>query len=139
MQAEGANSIELTGTPVTAPLEAAWESIRTGLRRDLGARTFDAYCTDADFDDDGRNVFTLYRYHHSCAVQRFHAETARTALPRYPDTVEQPLVLRPRGTAAFSSDLLAAARNACVTELVAVHPVQVQAQQSCWLAQQERA
>ena len=40
MQAGGANSsIELAGGPVTAPLEAAWESIRNGLRRDLGART----------------------------------------------------------------------------------------------------
>jgi peptidoglycan biosynthesis protein MviN/MurJ (putative lipid II flippase) len=26
----------LAGAPVAAPLEAAWESIRTGLRRDLG-------------------------------------------------------------------------------------------------------
>jgi chromosomal replication initiator protein len=31
------------GAAVAAPLEAAWESIRSGLRRDLGARTFDGW------------------------------------------------------------------------------------------------
>ncbi len=38
-----------------APLEAAWESIRTGLRRDLGARTFDGWLKPAEvgeFDPD---------------------------------------------------------------------------------------
>ncbi len=30
-----------------APLEAAWDSIRTGLRRDLGARTFDGWLKPA--------------------------------------------------------------------------------------------
>ena len=40
MQAGGANtSLDPAGAPVAAPLEAAWDSIRTGLRRDLGART----------------------------------------------------------------------------------------------------
>ncbi|HEX6218017.1 MAG TPA: chromosomal replication initiator protein DnaA [Sphingomicrobium sp.] len=41
--------------PVAAPLEAAWESIRTGLRRDLGARTFDGWLKPAGlgpFDPD---------------------------------------------------------------------------------------
>ncbi len=32
---------------VAAPLEAAWDSIRTGLRRDLGARTFDGWLKPA--------------------------------------------------------------------------------------------
>jgi chromosomal replication initiator protein len=40
-------SSELTGPPITAPLEAAWESIRIGLRRDLGARTFDGWLKPA--------------------------------------------------------------------------------------------
>ena len=48
MQAGGANATaELTGPPVAAPIEAAWESIRTGLRRDLGARTFDGWLKPA--------------------------------------------------------------------------------------------
>ena len=52
MQGAGANSaveqsVETGGT-VTAPLEAAWESIRTGLRRDLGARTFDGWLKPAE-------------------------------------------------------------------------------------------
>ncbi|HET7816224.1 MAG TPA: chromosomal replication initiator protein DnaA [Sphingomicrobium sp.] len=34
--------------PVAAPLEAAWESIRAGLRRDLGARTFDGWLKPAE-------------------------------------------------------------------------------------------
>src|SRR4051812_24404393 len=34
--------------PVAAPLEAAWDSIRTGLRRDLGARTFDGWLKPAE-------------------------------------------------------------------------------------------
>src|SRR5204863_2113107 len=44
----GATSIELAGATVAAPLEAAWESIRTGLRRDLGARTFDGWLKPAE-------------------------------------------------------------------------------------------
>jgi chromosomal replication initiator protein len=32
---------------LAAPLEAAWESIRSGLRRDLGARTFDGWLKPA--------------------------------------------------------------------------------------------
>jgi chromosomal replication initiator protein len=40
---------------VPAPLEAAWETIRTGLRRDCGARTFDGWLKPAElggFDGD---------------------------------------------------------------------------------------
>ena len=33
---------------VAAPLEAAWENIRTGLRRDCGARTFDGWLKPAE-------------------------------------------------------------------------------------------
>ncbi len=33
---------------VKQPLEAAWESIRTGLRRDVGARTFDGWLKPAE-------------------------------------------------------------------------------------------
>ena len=33
--------------PIAAPFEAAWESIRSGLRRDLGARTFDGWLKPA--------------------------------------------------------------------------------------------
>jgi len=33
---------------VAAPLDAAWESIRAGLRRDLGARTFDGWLKPAE-------------------------------------------------------------------------------------------
>ena len=49
MQAGGANvSLDPAGAPVAAPLEAAWDSIRTGLRRDLGARTFDGWLKPAE-------------------------------------------------------------------------------------------
>ena len=46
-------SVTDTGTPlgeagVPAPLDAAWESIRTGLRRDCGARTFDGWLKPAE-------------------------------------------------------------------------------------------
>jgi chromosomal replication initiator protein len=41
------SSSELTDAPIAAPLEAAWESIRAGLRRDLGARTFDGWLKPA--------------------------------------------------------------------------------------------
>ena len=48
-------SVELADAPIAAPLEAAWESIRSGLRRDLGARTFDGWLKPAalgTFDPD---------------------------------------------------------------------------------------
>ncbi len=49
MQGGGASSsVELAGAPAVAPLEAAWESIRTGIRRDLGARTFDGWLKPAE-------------------------------------------------------------------------------------------
>jgi chromosomal replication initiator protein len=41
-------SLDPAEAPVAAPLEAAWESIRTGLRRDLGARTFDGWLKPAE-------------------------------------------------------------------------------------------
>ena len=56
MQGVVANSADETGGSVAAPLEAAWDSIRTGLRRDLGARTFDGWLKPAElgeFDPDG--------------------------------------------------------------------------------------
>ena len=60
MQAVGADSsTELAGAPVAAPIEAAWESIRTGLRRDLGARTFDGWLKPAElgaFDPDSGSL-----------------------------------------------------------------------------------
>ena len=46
---------QLVDRPIAAPLEAAWESIRSGLRRDLGARTFDGWLKPAGlgaFDPD---------------------------------------------------------------------------------------
>ena len=49
MQAGGVNmSFDPAATTVAAPLEAAWDSIRTGLRRDLGARTFDGWLKPAE-------------------------------------------------------------------------------------------
>ena len=48
MQAERSDSCqERTEGQVAAPLEAAWDSIRAGLRRDLGARTFDGWLKPA--------------------------------------------------------------------------------------------
>jgi chromosomal replication initiator protein len=41
------DSCQLDDSKVAAPLEAAWESIRSGLRRDLGARTFDGWLKPA--------------------------------------------------------------------------------------------
>ncbi|QIL02163.1 chromosomal replication initiator protein DnaA [Sphingomonas sinipercae] len=38
---------DLVDSKLAAPLEAAWESIRSGLRRDLGARTFDGWLKPA--------------------------------------------------------------------------------------------
>ena len=56
MQVAGLDSLaEARGTATTAPIEAAWESIRSGLRRDLGARTFDGWLRPAEigaFDPD---------------------------------------------------------------------------------------
>ena len=55
MQGGWANSCQLGDAKVVAPLEAAWESIRSGLRRDLGARTFDGWLKPAElggFDPD---------------------------------------------------------------------------------------
>src|SRR5690349_23760756 len=57
MQAQSSESCqERTDGQVAAPLEAAWDSIRTGLRRDLGARTFDGWLKPAvlgAFEADG--------------------------------------------------------------------------------------
>ena len=56
MQGGTNSSVELPSGPVAAPLEAAWDSIRSGLRRDLGARTFDGWLKPAelgDFEPDG--------------------------------------------------------------------------------------
>ena len=48
MQAQSSDSCqERIEGQVAAPLEAAWDSIRTGLRRDLGARTFDGWLKPA--------------------------------------------------------------------------------------------
>ena len=48
MQGVVANTdVEPAGS-VAAPLEAAWDSIRTGLRRDLGVRTFDGWLKPAE-------------------------------------------------------------------------------------------
>jgi chromosomal replication initiator protein len=48
VQAERSDSCqERTEGQVAAPLEAAWDSIRAGLRRDLGARTFDGWLKPA--------------------------------------------------------------------------------------------
>ena len=41
------STLEPAGAPIAAPLEAAWDSIRGGLRRDLGARTFDGWLKPA--------------------------------------------------------------------------------------------
>jgi len=41
----------LEDTGIAAPLEAAWDSIRMGLRRDLGARTFDGWLKPAGLGD----------------------------------------------------------------------------------------
>ena len=53
--------MELAEAPVKAPLDAAWESIRSGLRRDLGTRTFDGYVIEAQelLDRLERRGFTI--------------------------------------------------------------------------------
>ncbi|HXH53200.1 MAG TPA: chromosomal replication initiator protein DnaA [Sphingomicrobium sp.] len=56
MQGEQSGSSQVAvEAGIAAPLEAAWESIRSGLRRDLGARTFDGWLKPAalgQFDPD---------------------------------------------------------------------------------------
>ncbi|MBA3835113.1 MAG: chromosomal replication initiator protein DnaA [Sphingomonas sp.] len=47
MDGRRTDSCQLDESKVAAPLEAAWDSIRTGLRRDLGARTFDGWLKPA--------------------------------------------------------------------------------------------
>ena len=48
MQGDRSDSCqEQAAGTIAAPLEAAWDSIRTGLRRDLGARTFDGWLKPA--------------------------------------------------------------------------------------------
>src|SRR5690349_1519694 len=60
VQAGGTNvSLEPAPAQVAAPLEAAWESIRSGLRRDLGVRTFDGWLKPAElgaFEPDGGSL-----------------------------------------------------------------------------------
>ena len=56
MQGGSTDSCQLDDSKVVAPLEAAWESIRSGLRRDLGARAFDGWlkpATIGGLDPDG--------------------------------------------------------------------------------------
>ena len=49
MQGGGSDSsLDLAEAPIAAPLEAAWENIRAGLRRDLGVRTFDGWLRPAE-------------------------------------------------------------------------------------------
>ena len=45
-QSDSGNGLLDSGVP--APLEAAWETIRVGLRRDCGARTFDGWLKPAE-------------------------------------------------------------------------------------------
>ena len=55
MQGSRENLCVSDAATVPAPLEAAWETIRTGLRRDCGARTFDGWLKPAElgaFDGD---------------------------------------------------------------------------------------
>ena len=40
--------MDVTSEGIAAPLAAAWESVRSGLRRDLGARTFDGWIKPAE-------------------------------------------------------------------------------------------
>ncbi len=56
------SSSELADAPIAAPLEAAWDSIRGGLRRDLGVRTFDGWLKPATlgaFDPDSGSLEIL--------------------------------------------------------------------------------
>ena len=47
MKVDSFNAQPSSTEEVAAPLVAAWESIRTGLRRDCGARTFDGWLKPA--------------------------------------------------------------------------------------------
>jgi chromosomal replication initiator protein len=53
------DSCQLDDSKVAAPLEAAWDSIRTGLRRDLGARTFDGWLKPASLGSLDPDTGTL--------------------------------------------------------------------------------
>ena len=62
MQGGRTNSCQVEDDKVAAPLEAAWDSIRLGLRRDLGARTFDGWLKPAAlgaFDPDSGSLDIL--------------------------------------------------------------------------------
>ena len=47
MKGESFSALPSASEEIAAPLVAAWESIRTGLRRDCGARTFDGWLKPA--------------------------------------------------------------------------------------------
>lgn len=49
-QGRGGNA-ELAGASDSSPLSAAWAAIRTGLRRDCGARTFDGWLKPAELGE----------------------------------------------------------------------------------------
>ena len=51
--------LEASDSRVAAPLEAAWDSIRIGLRRDLGARTFDGWLKPAQLGSLDPDTGTL--------------------------------------------------------------------------------
>ncbi len=58
----GEDRLDHAREAVAAPLDAAWESIRQGLRRDLGARTFDGWLKPAEvgaFDADSGELSIL--------------------------------------------------------------------------------
>ncbi len=58
----GEDRLDHAREAVAAPLDAAWESIRQGLRRDLGARTFDGWLKPAEvgpFDADSGELAIL--------------------------------------------------------------------------------
>ena len=59
MQGEGDNVRLRTTGAEQAPFEAAWDEIRAGLRRDLGARTFDGWLKPAElgrFDPESGSI-----------------------------------------------------------------------------------
>ena len=59
MQGGRSDSCQQADTKVAAPLEAAWDSIRSGLRRDLGARTFDGWLKPAELGQLDPDTGTL--------------------------------------------------------------------------------
>ena len=60
MQGRRSDSCQVAGeSRVAAPLDAAWDSIRTGLRRDLGARTFDGWLKPAQLGSLDPDTGTL--------------------------------------------------------------------------------